>query len=163
MPDQPLAASAPDTAEPRPAARSAPADLAILPHPLHADWATPLRLRSPAHGALASFLGVVRDHHHGRTVIALDYECYHDMALAQLTRLVREAAATFDPDLIAAIAHGTGPMVPGDIALAVHVAAAHRAAACDACRHLVERIKQDLPVWKRERYADGSDAWLPGS
>jgi molybdopterin synthase catalytic subunit len=141
---------------------AAPA-LHIHPGPLPTDWCTPLRLRSPAHGALASFIGVVRDHHHRRVVVALDYECYRDMALAQLARLVAEAAARFGPDLAAHIAHGTGPMVPGDVALAVHVAAAHRAAACDACRHLVERIKQDLPVWKRERYADGTDAWLPGS
>jgi molybdopterin synthase catalytic subunit len=139
----------------------------IHPGPLPAEWCAPLALRSPACGALASFLGVVRDHHHGRAVAALGYECYESMALAQLARLADEAAERCAAGLAAgisvAVAHGTGAMVPGDVALAVHVASAHREAAFSACRHLVERIKQDLPVWKRERYADGTEAWLPGS
>ncbi|MBA2481702.1 MAG: molybdenum cofactor biosynthesis protein MoaE [Planctomycetes bacterium] len=131
--------------------------------PLRGDLVSPAALIAPGHGALTSFLGVVRDHSRGRTVTALHYECYRPMAQKVLAALIDESAARFDRDLSASIVHGLGPMVPGDVALAIHVGSAHRAAALDACRHLIERIKQDLPMWKRERSADGTDAWLAGS
>jgi molybdopterin synthase catalytic subunit len=117
----------------------------------------------PDHGAVASFLGVVRNHSRGAGVSALDYECYRPMAERLLQALIQETAERFDRDLTASIAHGIGRMVPGDVSLSIHVGSAHRVAAFDACRHLIERIKQDLPVWKREFYADGSSAWLKGS
>jgi len=85
------------------------------------------------------------------------------MAERMLADLLAEAAALFDPELRAQLIHGIGDHQPGDVSLAIHVATAHRAAAFSACRHLIERIKQDLPVWKRERYADGSEQWLKGS
>lgn len=135
----------------------------IIDGPLGADLASPLSLAAPAHGAIASFVGVVRDHHLGRGVTHLVYECYQPMAESILARLINEAAARFDAELSAIIHHGIGRMVPGEVSLAIHVATAHRPAAFDACRHLIERIKEDLPVWKREFYADGSDAWLKGS
>ena len=116
-----------------------------------------------SHGAVASFLGVVRDHSKGMVVAGLRYECYRPMAEKVLAQLIAETAERFDPALAAAVAHGTGEMVPGQAALSIHVASAHRAAAFDACRHLIERIKHDLPVWKLERYADGTQAWLKGS
>jgi molybdopterin synthase catalytic subunit len=128
--------------------------------PLPADACSGARLTSSAHGAVASFLGVVRNHSRGAV---LHYECYRPMAEKVFAQLLAEAAERFDRDLAADITHGVGPMTPGDIALAIHVASAHRAAAFDACRHLIERIKHDLPVWKRECYADGSGAWLKGS
>ncbi len=131
--------------------------------PLPAALLTPAALIAPDHGAVSSFLGVVRNHSRGGAVTALTYECYRPMAESVLHRLIIETAERFDGSLSATVAHGTGAMVPGDVALAIHVGSAHRAAAFDACRHLIERIKQDLPVWKRERYADGSDAWLKGS
>jgi len=135
----------------------------IVDGPLPAAWCAPDRLASPSHGAIASFIGVVRDHARGQMVRGLHYECYRPMAERVLAGLISEAATRFDAQLAAIIAHGTGAMVPGEISVAIHVASAHRAPAFDACRHLIERLKQDLPVWKRERYADGSEAWLKGS
>ena len=126
-------------------------------------WCAPTALRAPGDGAIASFLGVVRDHARGRAVIGLHYDCYRPMAERVLGELIAEASARFDPALSAIVAHGTGAMAPGAVSVAIHVASAHRAPAFDACRHLIERLKQDLPVWKRERYGDGTEAWLKGS
>lgn len=130
----------------------------IVDGPLPGAWCAPTVLANPGAGAIASFLGVVRDQARG-----LPYECYRPMAERVLATLIAEAATRFDPQLSAIIAHGSGTMVPGEVSLAIHIASAHRAPACDACRHFIERLKQDLPVWKRERYADGSEAWLTGS
>ncbi len=135
----------------------------VVDGPLTGDLLLPARLSHAGYGAIASFLGTVRDHHHGRGVIRLQYECYRPMAEKMLVELIAEAAEKSDRDLSASVHHGTGTMTPGQVSVAIHVASAHRVAAFDACRQLIERIKQDLPVWKREFYADGSDAWLKGS
>lgn len=139
--------------------------------PLPASFLTPASLITVDDGAVNSFLGVVRNRSRTgvadgpyRPVDALHYECYRPMAEKILTGLIAETAALHDPQLRAQVVHATGDLVPGEVSLAIHVASAHRAAAFAACRHLIERIKQDLPVWKRERYADdGSEQWLKGS
>lgn len=138
-------------------------DAVIHAGPLPAELISPSALTAPAHGAVATFLGVVRNHNRGAAVSALDYECYRPMAEKMLRDLIEETAQRFDRDLSASVAHGTGHLVPGDVSVCIHVGSAHRAAAFDACRHLIERIKQDLPVWKREIYADGTSTWLKGS
>ncbi len=84
------------------------------------------------------------------------------MAEKLLADLIAEAMR-FDADLIAHVHHGIGHMIPGQPSVAIHVATAHRVAAFDACRHLIERIKEDLPVWKQEFYDDGTSLWLKGS
>ena len=135
----------------------------VVDGPLTGDLLLPDRLAHAGFGAIVSFLGTVRDHHHGRGVTHLHYDCYRPMAEKMLAALIAEAAEHYDRDLAASVHHGTGTMTPGQVSVAIHVASAHRVAAFDACRQLIERIKQDLPVWKREFYADGSDAWLKGS
>jgi molybdopterin synthase catalytic subunit len=85
------------------------------------------------------------------------------MAERVMGELIDECARRFDPNLHAFVAHGTGTMLPGQISLIIQISSAHRAAAFDACRHMLERIKQDLPVWKQEVYDDGSSVWLKGS
>jgi molybdopterin synthase catalytic subunit len=115
------------------------------------------------HGAVASFLGVVRNTHHGKAVTGLTYSAYRAMAEALLIRLAAEARAAHGSDLDVVCLHGLGAMVPGDVSLVIHVGSAHRDAAFDACRLLLTRIKQDLPVWKHEHYGDGTSAWLEGS
>ena len=135
----------------------------IIDGPLPTALLTPAALCAPEHGAIASFIGVVRNHHHGRGVTHLVYDCYRPMAEKLLADLVLEAAAKFDPELRATIHHGIGRMDPGQPSVAIHVASAHRVAAFDACRHLIERIKEDLPVWKQEFYDDGTSLWLKGS
>ena len=135
----------------------------IIDGPLPASFLTPQLLCSPAHGAIASFIGVVRNHHHGRGVTHLIYDCYRPMAEQMLTTLIAEAATAHDADLIAHVHHGIGHMTPGQASLTIHVASAHRVTAFAACRQLIERIKEDLPVWKQEFYDDGTAAWLKGS
>ncbi len=137
-----------------------------LPSALHA----PTALISPDHGATNSFLGIVRNRSRAgvadgpyRAVSALHYQCYQAMAERTLAELLSETAQLHDPELRVLLVHGIGDFVPGQVSLAIHVASAHRAAAFAACRHLIERLKQDLPMWKRERYADGSEQWLKGS
>lgn len=142
---------------------SAVVRVAVCAHPLDAAALTPGTLVAPAHGAIASFIGVVRDQTLGHTVVALDYQVYPAMAERVFAALIAEAAAEHDEGLRASIVHGSGPMGPGDAVVAIHVASAHRAAAFAACRQLIERIKEDAPIWKHERYADGEARWIHGS
>ena len=131
--------------------------------PLPPALCAPTPVMSARRGAVASFIGVVRDHARGRAVRDLYYECYRPMAERVLHGLMAETAARFDPDMALWIAHGTGLMRPGEISVCIHTASAHRAPACDAARHLIERLKQDLPVWKRQTFADGGSEWVQGS
>jgi molybdopterin synthase catalytic subunit len=109
-------------------------------------------------GAVVSFAGVVRDHDHGRGVVRLEYEG-HPSASDVLRAVAEEIAA--DPDVIAiAVSHRVGPLEVGDIALAAAVSTAHRAAAFAACARLVDRVKEKLPIWKHQVFADGTDEWV---
>ena len=137
------------------------------PLPLH--FHAPTALLGPDHGAIASFLGIVRNRSRAGladgsyvAVTALHYQCYQPMAEKVMAELITETLV-HDPELRVLLVHGVGDFVPGEVSLAIHVASAHRAAAFAACRQLIERLKEDLPVWKRERYADGSEQWLKGS
>jgi molybdopterin synthase catalytic subunit len=136
--------------------------LAILDGPLPAAHLSPGALLGPDCGAACSFLGVVRHEHHGKAVTRLFYECHRPLAEAQLATIAAALEANHGP-LRLHISHGTGWLLPGQAAVAIHVLAAHRVAAFAACREAIEAIKRDLPVWKRECYADGSEAWLAGS
>ncbi len=112
----------------------------------------------PRAGAVVSFAGVVRDHDHGRGVVRLEYEG-HPSASDVLRAVAEEIAA--DPDVIAiAVSHRVGPLEVGDIALAAAVSTAHRAAAFAACARLVDRVKEKLPMWKHQIFADGTDEWV---
>jgi molybdopterin synthase catalytic subunit len=115
-------------------------------------------VRSDGDGAVLSFLGVVRDHARGRRVLHLDYEAYPPMAEVQMELLFEEARARFGLER-ALVVHRTGRLAIGEAAVAIVVATPHRAAAFDACRHLIDRLKETVPIWKKETYADGS-AWI---
>ncbi len=112
----------------------------------------------PQAGAVVSFQGVVRDHDHGRTVTALEYEG-HPTAVDVLREVAEEIAA--DPDVYAvAVSHRVGPLAVGDVALVAAVSTAHRAAAVAACARLVDEAKARLPIWKRQVFVDGTDEWV---
>jgi len=114
----------------------------------------------PAAGAVATFLGVVRDHDPSvdGEVVALDYSAHPD-AEAVLARLAGAATAR-DGVLGVAVSHRVGLLEVGEAAVVAAVATAHRALAFDVCRDLVEAVKAELPVWKREVLRDGSHVWV---
>lgn len=116
-------------------------------------------LRDPAAGAEVTFDGRVRNHNQGHKVAGLSYQAYPALALATGHRILTEAAEKHGV-LRAIAAHRTGPLEIGDSAVWVGVASAHRGAAFDAAREIVERLKYELPVWKKETYADGSSEWV---
>jgi molybdopterin synthase catalytic subunit len=110
-------------------------------------------------GACVTFEGWVRDHNDGRPVRALDYEAYPLLAEKEGARIVAEARAKFDL-LAAACVHRTGGLAIGDLAVWVGVSAAHRGAAFDACRFIIDETKARVPIWKKEHYADGTSEWV---
>lgn len=113
---------------------------------------------TPDHGAVATFLGVVRNQHAGRPVIELTYSAYERMAHAVMADIVAEAEGA-DPVRVA-VAHRLGRLAIGDVAVAVAVGAGHRDAAFRVCRWVIDEIKARVPIWKRERYVDGTEAWV---
>jgi molybdopterin synthase catalytic subunit len=117
-------------------------------------------VQSPARGGVASFLGTVRDHHGGRTVLRLDYSAYVPMAEAEIARIVAEAESRWDVGV--AVQHRLGRLEIGDTAVGVAVASAHRDEAFVACRYVIEELKRRVPIWKREVFADGSVEWVGG-
>jgi molybdopterin synthase catalytic subunit len=112
----------------------------------------------PTRGAVVLFLGTVRDSHAGRRVEKLTYRAYESMAQAGLARIVAELEAAH-ADLRAAIVHRLGEVPVGEASVAIAVAAPHRAAAYEASRTALERLKAEIPIWKREHYAGGDAAW----
>lgn len=112
----------------------------------------------PRSGAVVCFQGVVRDHDQGRAVTRLEYEG-HPSAVDVLRKVAAEIAA--DPAVHAvAVSHRVGPLEIGDVALVAAVSTAHRAAAFAACARLVDEVKAQLPVWKRQVFADGTEEWV---
>jgi molybdopterin synthase catalytic subunit len=110
-------------------------------------------------GGVVVFEGRVRDHHEGRAVVALEYEAYEELARREGARIVAEARVRFAPARVAA-AHRFGRLELGEAAVVVVAASPHRQEAFAACRWVIDRIKESLPVWKREHYADGTAAWV---
>jgi len=110
-------------------------------------------------GACVTFEGWVRNHNDGRAVRALDYEAFGELAEREGARIIAEAGAKFDV-LAARCVHRVGALGIGDLAVWVGVAAAHRGAAFDACRYIIDEAKARVPVWKKEHYADGSSEWV---
>jgi molybdopterin synthase catalytic subunit len=119
------------------------------------------RVRSDADGAIVLFCGVVRNHDEGRAVVGLTYESYEGMAVAKLREICEEVASQFEVGDIA-VTHRVGTLGLGEASVGIAVAAPHRDAAYKASREVVERLKREVPIWKREHYADGADAWLTG-
>ena len=117
-------------------------------------------LRDARAGARASFEGRVRDLNKGRGVVALEYEAFAPLAEKEGARILAEARERFGL-LGAACAHRVGKLGLGDMAVWIGVASAHREAAFDACRYIIDELKTRVPVWKKEHYADGAEArWL---
>jgi molybdopterin synthase catalytic subunit len=110
-------------------------------------------------GAIVVFLGVVRDNAEGRAVVGLDYEAYGGMAEQQMDAIAAEAHTRWPVERVA-IVHRVGRLRVGEVSVAVAVASAHRKEALAACAYIMDRIKRDVPIWKRERWADGDARWV---
>ena len=108
-------------------------------------------------GAVVVFLGVVRNHDGGRDVLSLDYQAHPD-AERFLAECVRRIAD--DTGLAVAAAHRVGELRIGDVALVAAASAPHRADAFEACERLVDLIKQQVPIWKRQHFTDGVSEWV---
>ncbi len=117
------------------------------------------RLLHERAGAFAAFEGWVRDHNEGRPVHGLRYEAYVTLAEAEGARIVEEALARSGA-IEACCVHRIGDLDIGELAVWVGVSAAHRDAAFDACRWIIDEVKARVPIWKHERYADGDAEWL---
>jgi MoaE-MoaD fusion protein len=118
----------------------------------------PLREVSGADcGAVVSFVGTVRATSHGKRVVRLEYEAYPEMALRIFEQIAAQAGERWAARI--AIHHRTGALEPGEISVVIAAAAPHRADAFEACRHAIEALKKDAPIWKRELYQDGS-SWV---
>ncbi len=117
-------------------------------------------VRRDESGAVVLFYGVVRNHNEGRRVHHLEYDAYERMAEKKLREVAEETKRRFPVDDIA-IAHRAGRLEIGETSLLVAVSSAHRADAFEAAHYCVDRIKQVVPIWKKEVWDDGS-AWLEG-
>jgi molybdopterin synthase catalytic subunit len=112
-------------------------------------------------GAVASFVGVVRDQNAGRRVLFLEYEAYEALAVKALERIIGEACTAW-PDTRLALHHRIRRLDIGEASIIIAAASPHRAHAFAACRYAIERVKQIVPIWKREHF-DGGEVWLEGA
>ena len=125
--------------------------------PVSIDEAT-ARVRRPGAGGIAIFVGVVRDESDGRAVTKLEYSAYLSMAKREMEKIAAEIEAEMEGVTVSAI-HRVGSLVVGDAAIVCAASAPHRGEAFAACRALIDRIKERVPIWKREYGPDGA-AWV---
>lgn len=148
--------------DPAPSPSTVPADVVlravVTEEPLDVEEHARLVTQSAA-GAVVTFSGVVRNHDDGRGVQALEYSS-HPSAGDVITRVAYQTAKVHPDVLALAVSHRIGPLAIGDSALACAVAAPHRAAAFAACAALVDEVKLQIPIWKRQEFTDGTEQWV---
>jgi molybdopterin synthase catalytic subunit len=119
------------------------------------EAAVTARVSGPDAGGIVTFVGQVRDHARGHTIEHLEYEAYPEMAEREMQKIADEAAGRW-PGTRVAIAHRTGKLEIGDLAVVIAAAAPHRAEAFEACRFAIDTLKQTVPIWKKEVATDGA-------
>jgi len=112
----------------------------------------------PSDGAYVLFEGVVRNHHEGRAVESIFYDAYRPMAEKEIDVIVRDVATQF-PDVAIGVIHRLGHLIVGDTSIAIVCSSPHRAESFAACRMMIDRIKQTVPIWKKERGPNGEE-WV---
>ena len=121
------------------------------------------QVRRPGCGAVVTFLGTVRDLTGGRVTVALDYEAYPGMAEKKLAEIEADTRARWPVGEIVLV-HRLGRLEVGEVSVAVAVSCPHRAQAFEACRHAIDRLKEIVPIWKKENWDDGTTEWVhPGA
>ena len=132
-------------------------DIEIYANPLNVtncvDW-----IMSPQAGGIDIFIGTVRDTTKGKKVIRLEFEAYKNMAKKEMEKIAEQAYSKWPVQKIL-IHHRTGVLQVGEIPVIIAVAAAHRDAAFDACRYIIDTLKQTVPIWKKEIFEDG-EVWV---
>lgn len=133
--------------------------VAIVQEPIDTE-AILREMKAGGDGAVCVFDGIVRDNTRGRQTLHLDYEAYETMALTEMQRLRTEAIAKFGVREVA-IVHRLGRLVVGETSVLIAVSSAHRGAAFDACRWVIDTLKKTVPIWKHEQFVDGG-VWSDG-
>jgi molybdopterin synthase catalytic subunit len=133
----------------------------VTSDPISADEALAF-VADPGAGGTCVFLGTVRDHSGAGDVDGLSYEAWDELALRRLGEIAGEAFAKWSIRKMA-ILHRTGDLAVGEVSVVVAVSAEHRAEAFEACRHGIERLKEDVPIWKKEHLEAGESHWVMGS
>ncbi len=118
------------------------------------------QVKAPQSGAVVVFDGIVRNHSGQRQTVCLDYQAYEPMAASKMREIVGQVRARFALDGVVLV-HRLGRLQVGETSVLIAVSAPHRAAAFDACRFIIEHVKHDLPIWKKEQFADGT-VWVEG-
>ncbi|WP_278554858.1 molybdenum cofactor biosynthesis protein MoaE [Elizabethkingia bruuniana] len=109
-------------------------------------------------GGIANFIGTVRNKTKDKPVVRLEYECYHSMAIKEIRKIADKAILQFSVRNIV-VHHRTGVLFPGEEAVIIVVSDGHRDAVFDACRYIIDTIKQTVPIWKKEIFEDGEE-WV---
>jgi molybdopterin synthase catalytic subunit len=117
------------------------------------------QVRRPDCGAVVTFLGTVRDLTEGRVTVALDYEAYPGMAEKKMAAIEADTRSRW-PVGFMTLVHRLGHLEVGEVSVAVAVSCPHRGQAFDACRYAIDRLKELVPIWKKENWADGSTEWV---
>lgn len=112
----------------------------------------------PSDGAVVTFAGVVRDHHQGKAVESIEYHAYRPMAEKEIDRVVRSVAAEH-PNVRTGVIHRLGMLKVGETSIAIVCASSHRADAFEACRKIIDGVKETAPIWKKEFGPDGTE-WV---
>ena len=109
-------------------------------------------------GGIATFIGTVRNMTQTKPVVRLEYECYESMAVKEIRKVINQAISLFSVRNVV-VHHRTGILLPGDEAVVIVVSDGHRDAVFDACRYIIDTIKQTVPIWKKEIFEDG-EVWV---
>lgn len=115
-------------------------------------------VNDPSVGGEVLFIGTVRNHTQGKTVVRLDFEAYDRMAVAEMQKIAEQLSVRWPVHRVA-IHHRVGSLAIGDIAVVIAVSAAHRGEAFAACQYAIDTLKQTVPIWKKEFFADGA-VWV---
>ena len=128
--------------------------------PLSVDRAVQA-VSDPAHGAVDTFVGTVRNNHAGKDVTGITYDAHKAISEKAMREICAEAQGMW-PETKYFIEHFYGDLPVGGISIIIAVSTPHRAESFEACRYVIEEVKKRLPVWKKEHYVDGVSDWLPG-
>ena len=118
-------------------------------------------VQTPADGAVCVFYGVVREDSRNKKVRFLEYDAYPEMAQKKMREILDEVAVQW-PEQRAAIVHRIGRLEIGEASVVIAVGSPHRGESFEACRYIIDRVKQEVPIWKKEVFTDG-EAWVEGS